>query len=353
MSSSVSANVKQHVVVTFNGGGVMGINSAHIYSALEHKVLEKAKNHDITLEKLSDAVTCFGGTSIGSFHAAILANGSDGDKLLDIYKDYGQIFGAHARTLGGLFSPKYNREGVEKAITKYLGHDTNLTDLNKLIAIPSFSLSRGEPTVWSYLVQDDDSVLHTISHATLAHAVAASTAAPVILGAAKVHYDNQEHFEIDGGLFANNPTALLLDMLEIHAKSTEELKNLVVINIGTGAMNTKLADSNLAYVANGGAKSYLENKYIFGVISSSTDAMATFLAHNHVDRHDGQYFRFQPMLPDDLFGIDNDSKKHLDKLADYMDKNYIPNDDIQAMLENAADAIINAHINNIAAGYHC
>ncbi len=350
-----NANKKQ-IIFTFNGGGTMGQNSVQIYQKLEEKVLALAAQKHLPITKLSDAITCFGGTSIGAFNAAMLAENTDSSELFEMYKTHStDILKNHKHTFGGVFYPQYNRAGMDKTMDKYFGHNTKIDSLDKYIVIPSFSLTRGEPTVWTNCTNNTtidnkssnsySDYFQMVSHATLSDAVKASTAVPVLFEAATVSYDGYIHREIDGGIFANNPTALTLEVLEKHL-GADLMHNAVVINIGAGCMNTKLQNSLLTDIAYGGLKAYLDNKYIFGVISSAHDQVISFLSECHVNRNHGKFFHFQPEIPSYLFGVDKDGHEDRMNLSEQI-KNYLDKDYIDETLDIAAKAVLDAYADNI------
>ncbi len=346
---------KKQIIFTFNGGGTMGQNSVQIYQKLEEKVLALAAQKNLPLTKLSDAITCFGGTSIGAFNAAMLAKNANSSELFEMYKAHSaDIFKHQKHILGGVFYPKYNRDGMDKVAQKYFDNVTKIHDLEKYIVIPSFSLTRGEATIWTNCINRDignkssnfySDYFPMVSNATLLDAVKASGAAPILFEAATVSYDNSIHKKIDGGIFANNPTPLTLEVLEKHL-GAYKMHNAVVVNIGAGCINTKLQDQLLTDTAYGGLKAYFDNKYIFGVISNSHDQFMNFMSECSVYRNHGKYFTFQPEIPSSIFGPEKDEPddiiNFIKKIKDYLNKDYV-----DETLNIAAKAILDAYADNI------
>ncbi len=340
---------KTHIVFTFCGGGVRGFAESKIYHALEQKVLEKvsAISKIPSFSKISDAITCLGGTSIGAFFAINLAvNNSSSSELLKLSEQFGnKVFSPHENYFGGAAYPRYERVGLDKVVYDSF-HDKTLNHLNKLLIVPSFSLDRGEPTIWSNCI-NQNSYIKTVSSGTLMDIMEATSAAPIYFEAAKVIYDDKEYREIDGGMFANNPTSITLDILEKHSDNTQ-LQNLVVISIGAGTVSTKLGGKSLKEIAYGGIADYLDDDYFLKVIFSAVDQVISFTAHNKVDHYNGKYFHFQPTIPNSLYELSNDKKDYIDRLNNFIDS-YINSADTQHELNDAADAIIAAHIYNISA----
>lgn len=226
-------------VLTINGGGVRGLVPAKIL----HK-LSSVANKNIT--DLFDYII---GTSVGGIIAVSLtAKGSDGGPkystkdVVDIMMDESKIIFPQSSnplyaSIMSKYKPKYDRSGIDDLLETKLGNAT-LLDTVRPIATVSYSLDTDSPRVWStFRAERDDSYNYYLKDAAAATSAAPTYFAPKVTTMA----DGRVFHDVDGGIYANSPTALGLGwLLEEHPELT--VHDILVVSIGTGRFADKPAN---------------------------------------------------------------------------------------------------------------
>lgn len=215
-------------IVSFSGGGIRGIVSAHIVNELERRT---AFLNDIHL---------FAGTSTGSLIAAALASGVMGpDRIISFFKEKGAeifklTFLEKVRTVFGLYQSKYSHDGLKNVLSEVFG-DMTLGEVKKPLLISSFDL--GTPNGIPYRAKYFDNFKGNADrNIKLTDALIASCSAPTFFPAWKVLLDQYRghRYFIDGGIGCNHPVissiAAASDMNGLGAYIDE----ISCIAIGTG-----------------------------------------------------------------------------------------------------------------------
>jgi len=211
--------------LSIDGGGYRGIIPAFFIKEFEKDSNKKAYN-------VFDLIV---GTSTGGIIATSIAKGLSGEEILNIYLKEGEnIFKRNffwkLNSLFGLSAPKYDNQGLIKVINKYLGNDKT-TDSKVKFITTAYNVIEDFP----FLFKSWENRNYTFSDVAIATA------------SAPTYFANYKSF-IDGGVYANNPSIILL----IEAlKLNFDLKNIIIVSIGTGI------DSYSFYPENWGVKEWL------------------------------------------------------------------------------------------------
>ena len=126
----------------------------------------------------------------------------------------------------------------------------------------------------------------------------------------------------------------------------DDLEDLVVINIGACQTDNSLKSAKLLSRVSGGAKQYMDDKYIFRCLSAAHNEYTNVIARHQIDNHNGQFFTFNPQLPLYLFNLDNDSIKQMEQMEQYITEVYLHDSNVIDSLDMAANAIANTYIEN-------
>lgn len=217
-------------ILSLDGGGIRGVISATILQIIEQRLKKLGKSG------LSDYFHMFVGTSTGSILAAAIANQIDSSKIVELYQTRGQsIFPYQSRwspqRIGlvlqhGISAPKYPNTGLIKVLKKELGVDKKFSQINdaKRLLITSYDTITRHPIIF-------DSLDKQFSSVPLWEACVCSSSAPTFFPAYRLIIDNKEFSAIDGGVVANNPTALGIAKAVNTGLSLDEIQ---VLSVGTG-----------------------------------------------------------------------------------------------------------------------
>jgi hypothetical protein len=253
-------------ILTCDGGGIRGVITARLLQALDPGVL--------------DNIDLFAGTSTGSIIALGLASGVSIDTIVELYSSQqccSQIFqpylpaveqdrvgqalatseealaatleappdlGDRLRELGPvLLLPKYRSTGLRELLARYLP-DMTLADVwtqrKKGVVAPSFQLSAVAPSgarQWLARLFNNLPNVAWMPDTKVIDAAMGSSAAPVYFPPHDVPQAPGATAFVDGGVFANNPSAAALAAL-IGSRVAEEqgipLSRVRLLSVGTG-----------------------------------------------------------------------------------------------------------------------
>lgn len=193
-------------ILSIDGGGIKGLYSATILAELE-----KAYGC-----RLCDYFDMICGTSTGGLIALGLSLGKPASELVELYEKQGPIIfdssNPFKRLLGTLeqamFGGKYANFRLKEAI-KGLVEESQMSDSNTLLCIPTFNLMTGIPRVFKYPHKEGG--YSADKYGSMADVALATTAAPTYFPIVSI----ENEFYVDGGVWANNPTLCgLQDALE-------------------------------------------------------------------------------------------------------------------------------------------
>ncbi|KAF2074398.1 hypothetical protein CYY_004294 [Polysphondylium violaceum] len=214
---------KKKFGLSLSGGGVRGYIEVLILLRLQDKMKKDEVLEDKSVLDLFDFVA---GTSIGGINALALAHNISLDQLVTLFKERAKkIFPSgltlnKIKNIGMIRGGKFAVGKLEKQLTEFFG-TTALKDLKKPILVTACSsdhrpiiFSNEDPAHKDYLVAD-------IGRCT--------SAAPTYFNPKSLSDGNSY---VDGGLFANNPSALLAGMMAKKFKVSSE--DIVILSLGTG-----------------------------------------------------------------------------------------------------------------------
>ncbi len=241
-------------ILSLDGGGIRGIIPAKVLVHIEEKLREYTGNEDARIADYFDMIV---GTSTGGILASlILAPGADGkpkytakDGYEFYTKDGFEIFNKSI-VRKGLFrriftASKYSEKALEKLLREKMG-DTRLSELLKPCIITTYDLLRQSSYFFNSRETDrnkGDFLLRDVLRST--------SAAPTYFNPAKVEnipFEGENivnMMNIDGGIFANNPSMCAYaegrktdfenweDKHQPH-KECLTARNMIMLSLGTG-----------------------------------------------------------------------------------------------------------------------
>lgn len=269
-------------ILSLDGGGLRGIFSAAVLTALEVDLDSPVADH-------FDLIT---GTSTGGLIALALGAGIPARSILEFFVEEGpQVFRApRIRAARQLMRSKYNGRALDSALQRLFGEKL-LRDSGVRLVIPTFDMTR-----------NDVYLLKTPHHPRLRRdgrvpmwEVARSTAAaPTYLPAHVLSEDRT--VLVDGGVWANNPS--LVGTVEAISLLKAPLASVRLLNIGT---TNEFRDLPRA-LARGGAFQWLRGSALIDVLMTS-QATGAFTAAKHLlGAHHVE--RVNPSVPRRLLRLD-------------------------------------------------
>jgi hypothetical protein len=295
-------------ILSIDGGGIRGIIPATILAEIEKRTAQP-------IALLFDLVA---GTSTGGILALGLtiprvpsAPLHTAESLVEMYEREGRrIF---SRSLlrkffacDNLTWKKYSSKGIEQVLKDYFG-DSRLRDAVTDVLIPSYEIERRFPFFFKStsagVRPDYDFAVRDIARATSA---APSYFEPMKLltGTVAHHYTL-----IDGGVFANNPTACAL--VEARTSHPDD-QGYLIVSLGTGTLLRSLPLTVAKYWgAVRWAKPLLD--IVFDGVSSTVDYQLRQLVPD-VPNQCKHYYRFQVELNGHNHALDNTSPRNITAL---------------------------------------
>jgi len=275
-------------------------------------LLSSKKIENDTGKRIADHFHMIVGTSTGGILASALVQRNPTAKLLEIYQKRGtEIFPKLFNVLNtSVIHSKYNTKGLEKIFEELFG-DTKLSDLDPngpALLVPTYDIDKGLPYFFksSKLFDDKDTDKNKFKdyNFKLRDVTLATSSAPTYYPPAHIKNEmGKEHWFVDGGVFANNPSVCAVAAaLSVYKKLSP--KNILVVSLGTGVTTT---DSIVSTVKDGGSIEWgmkIMNLLFNGAATVQDHQMKCFLSEGK------NYFRFQVDL-DTKEKMDNTSKEFL------------------------------------------
>jgi predicted acylesterase/phospholipase RssA len=207
-------------VLSIDGGGIRGIVPALVLAEFERRTGKPAA-------ELFDLIA---GTSTGGILACALAkpDALSAEQLVALYEHEGPtIFSRDVwqkiHSVGGLVDEKYDDDGLEDALGRYLG-DSRLSEAVTDILIPSYDTERRRPEFFkSARAREDasrDFPLRAVARATSS---APTYFEPALIGDRPL---------IDGGVFAVNPGMCAVAEVMRYQPGAD----IVLVSLGTGQL---------------------------------------------------------------------------------------------------------------------
>ena len=222
-------------VLSIDGGGIRGIIPAIALAELETRAGKP-------VAELFDLIA---GTSTGGIIALALSRpGEDGGPawsaatLVELYEREGpSIFsrplGHQVRTISGLIDEKYPSDGLDEALTRYLG-EARLSEALTNVLVTAYETERRKPFFFKSAAAEAD----PSRDFPMAAAARATSAAPTYFEPARVDAGGTaDYFSlVDGGVFATNPAMCAFAEVRRHHPDAE----VVLLSLGTGQLTRPL-----------------------------------------------------------------------------------------------------------------
>lgn len=269
-------------VLSLDGGGLRGIFSAAVLTALEEDLDSPVLDH-------FDLVT---GTSTGGLIALALGAGLPARSILEFFVEEGPRVFPHPRrrAVRHLVRSKYDGRALDAALQRLFGEKA-LGESAVRLVIPAFDMTR-----------NDVYLLKTPHHPRLRRdwrvpmwEVARSTAAaPTYLPAHALSDDRT--VLVDGGVWANNPC--LVGVVEAVSLLEVPLTNVRLLSIGTTNEFRGLPRS----LMRGGAYQWIRSKALIDTLMTG-QAIGAFTAAKHL-LGASHVERINPSVPRRLLHLD-------------------------------------------------
>jgi len=282
-------------ILAIDGGGIRGIIPARFCQQIEH----------LANTRVCEMFDLIAGTSTGGIIALGLVRPAEEDfvqgaeSLLSLYEKKGsEIFSNPKRFIGNLRRPKYNAKALERAIYDYF-KEVRLSQAVKPVMVTCYDIGLRRPIVLRSWEAEKDSGKDCL----MREAARATSAAPTYFAPASIN----EQTLVDGGIYANNPSAVAY----AEARQLWPNEEIMLVSVGTGSI---IAEPHLYNEAvNWGLARWAQPliNYVFEGVSASThNVLSQLLPKN-------RYYRFQPTLREENSSLDNATLKNIDQLKTF------------------------------------
>lgn len=209
---------KYHLLA-LDGGGVRG--------RLSIRILQRLTEY---LPGFLDQVRLVGGTSSGAFIALGLAAGKSLEELEEFYSQ-SNLQLIFTPKYFNLYRPRYGNENLTALLNRFFTPELRLFDLQRQVVVPAFQLAGSDNSHWRpvfyHNFPDSENREQFVVEVALA-----SSAAPT-------YFPSHDH-QIDGGVFANNPSLATLTFAKDPDRGRHFLEEIVMLSVGTGMTPQKL-----------------------------------------------------------------------------------------------------------------
>lgn len=209
-------------IICFDGGGIRG--------ALSTVILRRLTEANPTLLKQTNL---FAGTSTGALISLALANDLSAKDLDNVYS-YENIKHIFSPKHINLRKPRFSNKNLKNFITSIIPEDKKLSQLNKMVFIPSFNLKGLTAPRWQGVFFNNITGNITINEKVVDVALASS--------AAPTFFPSHNGY-IDGGVMTNCPSIASVVSVMHNLKEKYNIDDFRVLSIGTGN-NLKNITSN-------------------------------------------------------------------------------------------------------------
>lgn len=287
-------------ILTIDGGGIRGIIPGMVLVCLEEKLQKATKNPNARISDFFDFVA---GTSTGGILTCLILapemdkkSGKLGARFsakeaVQLYLNNGKkIFpDSWAKCLLsniGLIDEKYDYEGLEDAMNKYL-KDLKLSELLKPCLIASYNIQNRST---HFFGQHKAKLYGDAYDFYVKDVCRATSAAPSYFEAAQIKSCTDIHYAlIDGGIFANNPSLCAYAEMR-KSKGLPSAKDMFMVSLGTGSTKKAYMVDDIKDKATLTIVPYLIDMMMSGV----ADATDFQLQKMFQTVGDGHYYRIQP-----------------------------------------------------------
>lgn len=205
--------MKRYRILTFDGGGIRGALTISLLNRISNRLPGVFNNTDL-----------YAGTSTGSLIALGFAAKLSIKDLQELYslETCKSIFKPYS---SGILRPRYNINRFKEIVESLFSSDMCLNDLDFKVIIPAFRVDEDNgdgwcPIFFSNLPSSDNKNMKVVDVAL------ASCAAPV--------YFSSYNKYIDGGVVANNPSAVALSFALGMLCGRKSLPAVRLLSVGTG-----------------------------------------------------------------------------------------------------------------------
>lgn len=328
-------------VLSIDGGGVRGIIPGTILAFLESKLQEL----DGENARLADYFDVIAGTSTGGLVTSMLTAPDKSNRPIYAAKDINEfylkhapkifpqkdagLFGTTSRLISQFAGPKYDGKYLHTLVKQILG-DTKLHQTLSSVVIPTFDIKLLQPTIFSSY----EAKTTPLKDANLSDICISTSAAPTYLPAyyfeTKDSGGNTRSFNlVDGGLAANNPTLLAINMVtkNIYEQKGDyfpikplEYSKFLVLSLGTGSAKVE-GKYTAKEAAKWGVLPWLfidGNTPIIDMYSQASADMADIMTSTlfQTMHSEKNYLRLQDdTLKGDTSSVDISSKENLEALV--------------------------------------
>jgi len=263
-------------LLCIDGGGILGLIPALILAEIEARAGRPAG-------QLFDLVS---GTSTGGIIACAVAAGIPAAQVASLYRQrgreiFGRVLGHRLATGGGLWGPQYSAAGLEAALADVFG-DRKLSDCTTALLVPAYDIEARCPVLFKSTKAGGDArrdyYLRDVARAT--------SAAPTYFPPAHItSLAGEVASLVDGGLYANNPSACAL----AQAAKAGRLADMAMVSLGTGQI-----ERPYLYDA---AKGWGLASWVRPLLDCMFDGQSDTAAHQCQALLGDRAIRLQPALP--------------------------------------------------------
>lgn len=276
-------------ILSIDGGGIRGIIPTVVLRAFETYTGRNCVDmFDLLVGTITGGIITLGIAHPNQFGA---------ERLLELFKDKGSaIFNKPRGPLPQLMmgGPKYSGQELAQVLRDYFG-EARLRDSKKDVMVTAYDIAERRPrTLKSWNALTDPRRDLSMWEAGLATAAAPTYFPPFHAG---------ERTLVDGGVVANNPSALAF----AEAQRRWPQEDILIVSLGTGRVRKPYLASE---VKKWGPLEWVGPMidFLFAGASDSTD----YVLEQCLPK--GRYYRFQCDVPAECSAMDNASKENIEKL---------------------------------------
>lgn len=229
--------MKARRILSLDGGGIRGLVTGLWLHGAEDALARAGK------PGLRGSFDLYAGSSSGALIACALALGRTPEQIADVYREQRhRIFPGIAQRLwsraGRFFSqgpsaPKYDGHGLDEVLHEVFGQAT-LGQLDPPVMVTAYDTISRSPVIFkSFKPEHRDLQVWEVCRA--------SASAPTYFPAFGMTVEGKSRSMIDGGVVANNPTALAIAEALRRDGDVAQCSQLLVLSVGSGARNRPIS----------------------------------------------------------------------------------------------------------------
>lgn len=229
--------MKARRILSLDGGGIRGLVTGLWLRGAEDALARAGK------PGLRGSFDLYAGSSSGALIACGLAIGLAPGQIVDLYREQRhRIFPGIAQRLwsraGRFFSqgpsaPKYDGRGLDDVLREVFGK-TTLGQLDPPVMVTAYDTISRSPVIFKSFKPEHRGL-------PVWEACRASASAPTYFPAFGMTVAGKPRSMIDGGVVANNPTALAIAEAMRRDGDVAQCSELLVLSVGSGARNRPIS----------------------------------------------------------------------------------------------------------------